>query len=417
MRPTVDQVRRRPHSRAGRRSADRDRTSCNSASSRLRPVVAPTGWPASSVTASRRASCRPAAPCRPAATLAAELQGVPRRGHRGLPAAHRRRPPGRPGTPGNGRDRRGATEPTGAGSAVPNRSAIRPAIRPTASTSADRSADASPVGAPSDCAGLPLVGSRAPSPAPTTRCSTPCGPRRPGSTSPPAHRTCRPSRGPAGCGPSGPSSPDCPPTRSGTRTRGVLSTFRRSVAAWLARNRGMSVQPDEVIVVAGVAQALALLARVLRADGIDAVAVEDPGSRGAREQLRSWGIDTPPVPVDAGGIRVDALTGQRRAGGAAHPGPPVPDRGGAGRRPPTRTADLGGRRRDRHRGRLRRRTPLRPATDPGPALDGRRADLLRGQRVETAGTGPAGRLAGGAGPVPRTRSWPRSGTPTWAIRC
>ena len=83
--------------------------------------------------------------------------------------------------------------------------------------------------------------------------------------------------------------------------------FRRSIAAWLARNRGMSIQPDEVIVVAGVAQALALLARVLRADGIDAVAVEDPGSRGAREQLRSWGIDTPPVPVDAGGIRVDAL--------------------------------------------------------------------------------------------------------------
>jgi GntR family transcriptional regulator/MocR family aminotransferase len=69
----------------------------------------------------------------------------------------------------------------------------------------------------------------------------------------------------------------------------------------------MSVQPDEVVVVAGVAQALALLARVLRADGIDAVAVEDPGSRGAREQLRSWGIHTPPVPVDAGGIRVDAL--------------------------------------------------------------------------------------------------------------
>ncbi len=83
--------------------------------------------------------------------------------------------------------------------------------------------------------------------------------------------------------------------------------FRRSVAAWLARNRGMPVAPDEVIVVAGVAQALALLARVLRADGIDTVAVEDPGSRGTRDQLRSWGIHTPPVPVDAGGLRVDAL--------------------------------------------------------------------------------------------------------------
>lgn len=85
-------------------------------------------------------------------------------------------------------------------------------------------------------------------------------------------------------------------------------TFRRSVAGWLARNRGMTVDPDEVIVVAGVAQALALLARVLRADGIDRIAVEDPGSRGAREQLQSWGMSTPPIQVDFAGLQVDELT-------------------------------------------------------------------------------------------------------------
>jgi GntR family transcriptional regulator/MocR family aminotransferase len=83
--------------------------------------------------------------------------------------------------------------------------------------------------------------------------------------------------------------------------------FRRSIAGWLARNRGMSVSPGQVIVVAGVAQALALLARVLRADGIDRIAVEDPGSRGARLQLQSWGVATPPIPVDGNGIRVDDL--------------------------------------------------------------------------------------------------------------
>jgi len=83
--------------------------------------------------------------------------------------------------------------------------------------------------------------------------------------------------------------------------------FRRAVARWLARNRGIQVSPDEVIIVAGVAQALALLARVLGQAGITQIAVEDPGSLGAREQLRAWGIDTPPVLVDDAGLVVDQL--------------------------------------------------------------------------------------------------------------
>ncbi|OLT14222.1 GntR family transcriptional regulator [Pseudonocardia sp. CNS-139] len=81
-----------------------------------------------------------------------------------------------------------------------------------------------------------------------------------------------------------------------------------AVARWLARNRGVRVEPDDVLVVAGFAQALALLAHVLRADGITEVAVEDPGSLGVRLQLQSWGVDTPPVPVDDAGLCVDALT-------------------------------------------------------------------------------------------------------------
>jgi GntR family transcriptional regulator / MocR family aminotransferase len=85
--------------------------------------------------------------------------------------------------------------------------------------------------------------------------------------------------------------------------------FRVAVARWLARNRGIQVDPAEVIIVAGVAQALALLARVLGTGGIGCIAVEDPGSLGAREQLRAWGVDTPPVPVDDAGLVVEDLRG------------------------------------------------------------------------------------------------------------
>jgi GntR family transcriptional regulator / MocR family aminotransferase len=84
--------------------------------------------------------------------------------------------------------------------------------------------------------------------------------------------------------------------------------FRAAVANWLARNRGISITGDDVIVVAGVAQALALLALVLRDHGINEVAVEDPGSLGTRQLLRAWRMRTPPAGVDSGGLRVSELT-------------------------------------------------------------------------------------------------------------
>ncbi|MFJ8107080.1 PLP-dependent aminotransferase family protein [Streptomyces sp. NPDC096132] len=97
--------------------------------------------------------------------------------------------------------------------------------------------------------------------------------------------------------------------------RGALP-LRRAVSGWLARTRGVQVDPEDILIVAGIAQALTLLHPVLRADGIDAVAVEDPGSLGARQHLRhASSLATPPVPVDDEGIRVDALraTGARAA--------------------------------------------------------------------------------------------------------
>ncbi|MGH3431708.1 MAG: PLP-dependent aminotransferase family protein, partial [Thermocrispum sp.] len=88
--------------------------------------------------------------------------------------------------------------------------------------------------------------------------------------------------------------------------RGV-EPLRTAVAAWVARYRGVRVDPDDVLVVSGFAQALGLLSRVFAASGLHAVAVEDPSSLGARQHLNHWGIATPPVAVDDDGVRVEDL--------------------------------------------------------------------------------------------------------------
>ena len=85
--------------------------------------------------------------------------------------------------------------------------------------------------------------------------------------------------------------------------------LRTELTGWLARTRGIRAQPSAIIIVAGVAQAMALLAQQLRATGISRIAVEDPGSRGARDELAHWGVQPVPVPVDEHGLDVAALAG------------------------------------------------------------------------------------------------------------
>ncbi len=83
--------------------------------------------------------------------------------------------------------------------------------------------------------------------------------------------------------------------------------LRAELARWLSRSRGVRAAAEDVVVVAGVAQALALTAQVLVDRGHRDIAVEDPGSQGTREELERWGLRTRPVPVDADGMDVDAL--------------------------------------------------------------------------------------------------------------
>lgn len=83
--------------------------------------------------------------------------------------------------------------------------------------------------------------------------------------------------------------------------------LRHELAGWLGRMRGVRTEALGVLVVAGVAQSLALVAQTLRSRGITRIAVEDPGSRGAREALSHWGLDPVPIPVDDRGMQVAQL--------------------------------------------------------------------------------------------------------------
>jgi GntR family transcriptional regulator/MocR family aminotransferase len=89
---------------------------------------------------------------------------------------------------------------------------------------------------------------------------------------------------------------------------------REVLAAYLRRVRAVDASAGEVVICAGMAQALGLVLRVLAATGIGALAFEDPGPGASMtEQAAASGMTAVPVPVDADGLDVAALdrTGAR----------------------------------------------------------------------------------------------------------
>lgn len=83
--------------------------------------------------------------------------------------------------------------------------------------------------------------------------------------------------------------------------------LRAALSGWLARSRGITTEPERIIVTAGVTGALSLLCQVLGDRGVTDCAVEDPGAEGNRRILNYWLDTLHPVPVDAHGIDVAAL--------------------------------------------------------------------------------------------------------------
>lgn len=89
--------------------------------------------------------------------------------------------------------------------------------------------------------------------------------------------------------------------------RGVPE-LREALADYLSRARGAAGDPEHVLICTGFRQGLALTCRWLRANGVEQVALEDPGWHAQRLIVEDAGLTVTPIPVDADGIDVGALT-------------------------------------------------------------------------------------------------------------
>ena len=83
--------------------------------------------------------------------------------------------------------------------------------------------------------------------------------------------------------------------------------LRQVLAGYLARVRGAQADPAQVTICRGVTDATHRVCQALRAAGIGAVAVEDPGWYRLRQAAGAAGLRVVPVPVDGQGLRVGDL--------------------------------------------------------------------------------------------------------------
>ncbi|MBF5042194.1 PLP-dependent aminotransferase family protein [Aggregicoccus sp. 17bor-14] len=94
--------------------------------------------------------------------------------------------------------------------------------------------------------------------------------------------------------------------RGGDADPAGLPRLRAALAHHVALARGVRAAAEDVLVTSGAQGALDLIGRVLLEPGAR-VAVEEPGYPPARRLFESLGARIAPVPVDAQGLRVDAL--------------------------------------------------------------------------------------------------------------
>jgi GntR family transcriptional regulator / MocR family aminotransferase len=106
--------------------------------------------------------------------------------------------------------------------------------------------------------------------------------------------------------------------RPGTRLpsggdAGGYPELRAAIAAYLGEARGIRCEPDHVLVVTGIRQAVDLTCRLLLDPG-DQVWMENPGYPGIRAILAANGAEVAGIPVDDEGI--DVAAGRKAVGKA-----------------------------------------------------------------------------------------------------
>ncbi len=82
--------------------------------------------------------------------------------------------------------------------------------------------------------------------------------------------------------------------------------LRCEIQGYLERSRGVTCNPEQIVVCAGLQQSLAIVSTLLK-ERHSVVAVEDPGYHLPRAVFESHGFTVFPVPVEAGGIDLKQL--------------------------------------------------------------------------------------------------------------
>ncbi len=83
--------------------------------------------------------------------------------------------------------------------------------------------------------------------------------------------------------------------------------LREALADYLARARGAVADPEHLLICTGFRQGLSLTCRWLWANGVQHVALEEPGWHAQRLIVEEAGLSVTPIPVDRQGIDVAAL--------------------------------------------------------------------------------------------------------------
>ncbi|MFP3968382.1 PLP-dependent aminotransferase family protein [Actinomadura fulvescens] len=92
---------------------------------------------------------------------------------------------------------------------------------------------------------------------------------------------------------------------------GGAPLLRAELAGYLGRVRAAHTDPEQVVIMNGVAHGLSAVVRMLVGDGHRELAVEDPTSSRQIPMLDATGVRLVPVPVDAEGVDVAALARTR----------------------------------------------------------------------------------------------------------